>query len=371
MKLGKKTDFETGMKTTVSRFKNNVWVKRAKQNDWVIDDELTARYHLKENINAAYVNFNIKFSEHTGGKVGLRYEYTMSNLGSATQKNIVDRKYGNWFPSVFLSQVLNDKNAVNFSYSRRITRPTFNDMAPFVYFIDPNSFFSGNPALQPSISNTVKGDYLYKTFIFSLSYTHESDPITNFAPKVDPVTNKQTLAAENQKDKNIVSVTVSLPVKVTEWWTMQNNFSGVSEELNAFYKGDPLHIVQKNFTSNSTQTFTLPKDYSIEISGYYQSGGLFGIYKLNGFGTADLGIQKKLKDKKSSLRFAVSDVFGGPKFRPSVNLPQQNLVVDAMLQFNVRTFRLTYNHNFGNDKVKGKRDRTTGSEEERQRVNTN
>ena len=102
-----------------------------------------------------------------------------------------------------------------------------------------------------------------------------------------------------------------------------------------------------------------------------QSGGLFGIYKMEPFGSMDFGLQKKFAEGKSSLRFNVSDVFGAPHFKPSVNLPEQNLVVSGNLQFTNRFYRLTFTHSFGNSQVKETRVRTTASDEEKQRVNSN
>jgi Outer membrane protein beta-barrel family len=237
--------------------------------------------------------------------------------------------------------------------------------------MDPSTFFSGNPTLQPSIADGIKMDYLLKKNVFSLSYTYEANPIANFSPRVDSVTNKQTLAAENEKNQKTIALSVSVPIKVTKWWNMQNNLEGTWQELNAFYLGSPIRIRQKNFNINSTQSFSLPKDFSIEILGFYQSAGLFGLYKLKGFSLINAGVQKKLGDKKSILRFALSNVFGPPKFKTSVNAPEQNLVVNGTLQFTNRVFSVTYTRNFGNDKVKGKRDRATGAEEEKERVHTN
>jgi outer membrane receptor protein involved in Fe transport len=122
-------------------------------------------------------------------KVGFRYEYTNSNLGTNTAKNIVDRHYGNLFPSFFLTQRLNEKSSVNFSFTRRITRPIFNNLAPFTYYIDPNTLLTGNPALQPSISNTVKAGYSFKRYLSTLSYTIENNAITGFQASTDSADN--------------------------------------------------------------------------------------------------------------------------------------------------------------------------------------
>lgn len=370
-KIGDKADMEAGVKSTVSNFVNDVSVEREVQNTWTVDEDFTSKHNLDESIFAAYTSFIVKLSEKTTTKLGVRYEYTNSVLESESRQRIVDRHYGNWFPSFFLSHSINEKRSYNISYNRRITRPTFNDMAPFIYFVDPNTFFSGNPALQPSISNAIKIDQLFKRFIISGSYTHEKNTITNFSPSIDPANNKQTFAAENQKDKHIVAATVTLPVTVNKWWTMQNNMSGQWQQLNAFYKGAPLTIRQKNISVNTTQTFTLPRDFSVELSGFYQSAGLFGIFMMKSITSLNMAVQKKLGANGGSLVFNVTDFSGPPIYRVSVDAPDYNLVTRTDLRFSVTTVKMTYMKKFGNNKVKEKRSRSTGSEEERQRVQAN
>jgi len=367
-KLSAKVNFDAGVKSTLSRFKNIVEIDTLINNILYNNKSLSAKYDLRENINAAYAALSISANEKTSMKVGLRYEYTVSNLGSQLQKNIVDRQYGNLFPSIFLSRTINEKNAANLSYSRRITRPTFNDMAPFLVFIDPYTFFSGNPALQPSIADVIGASYIFKKKILSVSYTYEANPITNFSPTIDSVTNIQTLAADNQHYKKTFSVSLSLPFTINKWWSMQNNLSAVWQNLNAIIYKSFVEIKQQNFSISSTQSFTLPKNLSLELSGNYNSKGLFGIYKVEPYGALNVGIQKKLVKQRSTLRFNGFNILNTMIFKPAVNLPEQNLVASGRLIFSYPAFRLTFSHNFGSDKVKQKRDRSTGAEEEKDRV---
>ncbi len=366
--LGKKASLETGVKATISRFKNDVRIERLLQQVWQLDNQFSANYGLKEDIGAAYSTVNVNATPRVNVKAGLRYEYTTSNLGTEKQADIVDRTYSQFFPTFFMSYKRNDNNSWNLSYTRRITRPTFNELAPFLIFFDPNTFISGNAALQPAIANAVKGDYLYKRNVLSLAYTYETDVISRFQPRVDSVTNKQTITSENLDNRKTVTLTLAFPFTLTKWWTLQANALGTWQNINLTYNGEGIELAQTSININATQNFTLPKDYSVEVSGFYNSPTIFAFSKVASFGALNVGVQKKLRNDGGTFRFNVSDIFNTLRFKGSINQPAHNLVGSSHFRFVPRTYSLSFSRNFGNTLLKAKGNRSTGSEEERRRV---
>jgi hypothetical protein len=366
-KLSDKTNLETGVKATISRFTNDVTVGTKSGGGWVYDPAFTAKYLLKENIGAAYASVNITLNEKTSLKTGLRYEYTTSNLGTTTVANIVDRKYGRLFPTFFLSRKMDENNTFNISYTRRITRPTFNDLAPFLIFFDPNTFISGNSGLQPAFTDNVKADYIFKNYTFSLGYSYETSTIAGFQDSVDVKSNKQYIVARNLDYTKMITAVIGIPISVTNWWSMNTNITATWQQVHTIYNKLPVTVAQFYVNLSGSQNFRLPKNYSIELSGFYYSPSLWGTSKAEPFGAFNISAQKKFNDN-STLRLGVSDVFTSLNFRSVSDRPEQNFYTRTQINFSQRIFRLTYTRNFGNNELRAKRNRSTGSEEETERV---
>jgi outer membrane receptor protein involved in Fe transport len=272
--IGKKMSMDAGLKLSLSRFTNDISADHLKQGVWVRDNNFSANYLLKENIAAAYTSLNIKAGSKTTITAGLRYEYTVSNLGTEKTANIVDRKYGELFPTFSISNKIDADNAINFSYGRRITRPTFNDLAPFTVFFDPKTFFSGDPSLQPAIANSLQAGYVFKNYNFTLSYTYEVSTIDNFyfqTQRIDTVSNLLYLSSRNFKNSQYMTASFSLPVTINKWWSMQNNIIGNWREINTAHDTRPVLLQNFDYSINSTQRFIISKDISAELTGFYSS----------------------------------------------------------------------------------------------------
>ncbi len=369
-RLHEKVKMEAGFKTTFSRFTNDVGIFDLIAGVWGPRPELTQNYRLLEDITAAYTSFSFDLKNDFSMIAGLRYEYTKSNLSTAEEKDIVDRKYGNFFPNLILSKEINENNTIQFAYSRRITRPAYTQLAPFQIFFDPFTFVAGNPALQPAITDAVKLEYKFKTYFFSLQYSYDDNAIARFVPIIDAETNESFTTSINMDYKNTVSFLATLPFYIGNWWEMQNNLIVSWQELNFDYTGEAVTFSQKSFTFNTTQIFKLPKNFTIEISGFYNSPQYsWGVTKVDAFGKVNLGIQKKFGKNNTTLRLTVDDVFKTGNRYFSIYLPEQNIDSKSYLEFSQTVVKITFSQRFGNNKLKSNRQRATGSEEERRRVN--
>ena len=368
-KFTEKLKFDTGFKITSSVFENDVIVEDLINGVWVTDPTLTNRSELDEVYYAAYTSFDYAIDKKTSLKAGLRYEFTDSKLDTDTEGTVVDREFGVWFPSVFLNRKFGEHLSMNLSYTKRITRPTFNDLAPFVIFFDPNTFLSGNAALQPSISNSFKYDINYRSYFLSFQYTDQENTIANFQEQIDEETGRLIFEAANLEYTRTFTTTLGFPFKITQWWRTQNNFSLFNQSNRGFYNGEPVEQSVTNISTNSTHSFKFNNSFSAELSGFYNGPNVFGTARYDGVLGVNFGVQYKFSDKWGTVKFAVNDILDSIEFTGGTNLPEQNIRTDNLFDFSNRTFLFTYSRNFGNSKLKSARQRGTSADEERRRVN--
>jgi outer membrane receptor for ferrienterochelin and colicin len=322
---------------------------------------------MNENIFAIYSTVSYSLSDKTSIVAGLRYEYMNSVLDSETEKGIIDLHYGELFPTVYFSQKLNKNNTLQLSYSRRIDRPTFNELAPFVVFMTPELFLSGNENLLPAFSTVLKTDYQFKSVILSVSYTDTKNAISRFQPIYNEETDRTYFISKNFDSQKIASAVLTFPIKVTDWWRMQNNFTYIFRKIKTDYEGENLDYGSNNYRINSIQSITVTKKLSAELAGYYQSKSYQGIYEWNPIGRLDIGVQWKLKNENSRFNLNLSDVFKTNIIRYTADVPELNIYNTWMLDFEPRVLRLTFTHNFGNTAVKARK-RNTASDEEQKRI---
>ncbi len=365
--FGKNTQFETGLKASRSLFDNDVKVNQFSQGVWSPNTELTSYFKLIEDVAAAYASISFKASAKTDLKFGLRYEYTNTNLGSVEQPNIVDRQYGSLFPSVYYARNINENNHINLSYSRRIARPGFTQLAPYLIFYDPSTVQSGNPSLQPSFVDAIRTDYTFKTLSLTVEYNQESPSIRD-VPFVNIETNTQISRPENIGKTHTAYAMVNHPYHPTKWWEMRNSVFIAWQRFDMIYQDEAISIPTQFTGFNSVHSFTLPKDFSAELSAGMITANYSGLYRYKANGTINCSIQKDLGERWGKLNFGVLDILQSNNYFGTANQPELNLLVKASYQQAERTFMLTWTNKFGNKKLKDARQRQSGASDEMRRL---
>lgn len=368
-KINDQLKYDGGLKGTSTTLANDVKVELLENMQWQAIDRFTNNSDLTENILAAYSSIDWQANEKNTFKLGLRYEYTDSQLTTDKEGKLVDRQFGSLFPTIFYSHTINENQNVNLSLNRRITRPTFNEMAPFAIFLDPNTYFFGNAGLQPAISNNAKVDYRFKSYMLSVMYTYEDSTIARFQDQVNIETNQQSIEPTNLKSTQSISTSLAFPFYINKFWEMQNSAFVMWKEIKAYSNQELLTIQNTSFNINSSHTFNVANNFSLELSAFYRSPELFGTARIEAIKGLNFGLQKKFPNHGGNLRFNITDILESIVWSGGTSLPSQGFETDGYFDFSNRTYRLTYSTTFGSNKIKASRKRSTGSEAERRRVN--
>jgi hypothetical protein len=302
--------------------------------------------------------------------MGLRLEQTHSEGNSVTLNQVVERNYLNLFPTFFLSRQFDSSNVLNLSYSRRIDRPNYQSLNPFIFYLDPYTYQQGNPYLQPQLTHSLQLVYTYKNSLSTtLGYSHTSDVIIHEVPGQIPEKNITYVQAQNMADQDNVNLTISYPWKIKNWWNIQNNFTVFYNRLTSPYLGEQFNIDVVAYNAYISNNFVLGKGFTAEVAGWYNSKSFYGLFVNQPMGAFSLGVQKQMFDKKLTIKANINDPLWLNRFRGKVDY--QDMKLSLISSWESRVARLTLSYNFGNQNVKGARQRSTSTEAERNRAGGN
>lgn len=333
--------------------------------------ELSVNHFIyDEKIDAGYLNLSKEY-KNTSVQLGLRAEYTTSTAHADSMNTIqnIPRNYLNLFPSAFINHTINDKNEINFSYSRRIDRPQYDNLNPFVFHLDPYTYQKGNPYLKPQYTNNFEFGYTYnKSLNVTLGYSRTTDVITQI-PGTDPVNKISFVTQENLQVQNSYNFNVYTPYTVAKWWEGNVN-------LTAFYlgfksnnlEGADLDRGQFAYNARTTQTFTPFAGYKAELTGNYQSALTYGLFSVKPQYSVDAGVSHSFAQKKLNVKFSVNDIFNTRRNDVTSNYAATDL--DIRQKNESRIARLTLTYNFGSNKIKA-HDHQSGADDLKGRVKGN
>ena len=339
--LKSNTKLETGVRAAIrSRVNSNFnYVFDNTTNDYVLLPSAASNYKSNDDVYAAYGSLTSSINNF-GYKLGLRAESSDYNGELTDTKQTFSNKYPiSLFPSVFLSQKLKASQEFQFSYTRRINRPNFFQLIPFVDSTDKLNITSGNPALKPEFTQSFEVNYLKQfkgnnTLLASLYYKKTNNLITHYLQEqTNPVSGDTYLVNTtiNANSSYSAGAEITLQNNLTKWWSASTDINIYNSKINA--DSSAQNAMWSGF-AKLNNNFKLPGNFSLQLSAIYQSktnlpvntnpggfgGGPPGMTAqsasqgyINPFYTVDAAVKKTFLNNKISASISINDIFKSRK----------------------------------------------------------
>ena len=363
--VSEKFKIEAGAKVSAVTTDNQINFTLFEDGDWVNDPLRSNQFQYEENIIAGYVNLSTQWKIFNL-QLGLRGENTYSDGYSVTLDQRVERSYFNLFPSAAISHQIGENQSLSYTISRRIDRPSYQDLNPFIFYLDQYTFSLGNPFLQPQLSNSFGLTYsIQNKLMVNINYSKTTDVMQEIVLQNDEAfTTFQT--KQNLDNFHNLSIASSLPIGITKWWSSRINLVGFYNKFESEFSNDPIDLDQWSARLNLNNNFTLPHGMRAELSGFYQSKVIWGIFNMDPRWSLDAGVSIPVLHKAGSLKVNINDIFNSDQTYGFIN--QGSIDVDVEELKESRRINLTFNYTFGNTDVKPSRNRRTATDDERNRV---
>lgn len=316
-----------------------------------IDPSATNSYNYKEQIYAGYIMANKDLGDKFMFKAGLRYEYTYVKGYSPTVNQEVRQNYGEWFPTAFMMWMPNDNHNLSLSYTRRVDRPYFEDLNPFVRYQDVNSYSKGNSNLRTQPSDNIEIGYTFKGNLNVILWGNYQRRLIDYVPTID-ANGMKTESVLNCNTCRKAGFTVSYNFSPWSWWStfVQGSvFYSKTEcrvpELNikdmSGYGGN--FNIYSNFMLNKARTLQA----SISFSQLLPSCDNLTMSR----GLADLGasISYSLLNDRLFLSLSASDIFRQNK--PSSKRYYEDYKLMNITDSHIRSISLSVSWTFGKQSV--------------------
>ncbi|MDO9373095.1 MAG: outer membrane beta-barrel family protein, partial [Ferruginibacter sp.] len=360
--LKKGARFETGLKTSIVTTDNNASYDSIQNGMLVHDYNRSNHFVYDENINAAYANLSTSFSKKLSAQLGLRFENTIAKGNQLTTGEKFTRHYSQLFPTAYFQYKANEKNNFGINYGRRIRRPNYESLNPFIRFIDRYTYSQGNPDLKPQLSDNIELTHTYRNqFTTTLNYSATNNIIQMVI--------EQKGQEAYSKRANIASlrqfgIAFSANHSITKWWSNNFYINVFNNSFKGVVNSSPIAFSATSFSLNGTQQFKLSKTLSGELNGFYRSPGVEGVVKMKSMGMLAAGLSQQLWKNKGTLRLTVRDIFYTQRVRAEIKYGNVDAAFQEVRDSRVVNLGLTYR--FSKGKIANTKKKVGGSAGEEQ-----
>jgi len=348
IKVSPDVSLQTGLKSSSNHTDNDAIYQNLENQQWVKDESRSNHFVYQENIQAAYGSIEGKYHE-LSYQGGLRYEYTSytaHQLGNSQQQDSsVSRNYGSLFPNGYLSYKLDSLHQITLTISRRVDRPPFQNLNPFLYVINKYTYETGNPYILPQYSWNFELSHQYGELLTTgISY----NLISNYFSQIFLADTSKTILYYTQGNVGKVynlGLSASLSLSPVKWWSMQLTAVYNYKQLRGF-NGNSYTSTINQLNVNVNNQLDFGKGYAGEISGFYTSRSRQDIQELlYPTGQVSAGISKSVLKKKGTLKLSYRDIFYTNAMEGLTSFP--NATEYFKLTRDSRVLSLAFTYRFG------------------------
>jgi len=275
----------------------------------ILDPDGSNDFRYEEDIFAGYVSYSNRINDTWNIQGGLRIEQTKGKGQSFILDQTNNKDYLNLFPNVSIEQQVSDNYKLNYSFSKRITRPDYKLMNPFLFYLDPNTSIVGNPDIQPQISNSFKlGQTFLKKYNLILSYDYNKNYMAEL-PSTNPTTGKTTLSIKNLNYFKSYNATIIAPIKLASFWQNNNTLVLTQQNFELDIDNETLKNIKFFYMWQTNHQINLPSDFKFELNAVVKGPAAYGIYDVTGQWWIDAGIKRSFMDNKLNVSLKASEIF--------------------------------------------------------------
>lgn len=335
---------DAGLKSSYVVSDNNLYFFKIIEGSKEVDHLRTNSFSYREYINAAYANLSRQLGEKWSIQAGLRVEQTQSEGYSQTLDQRTEREYIDFFPSVYVQQKVNDNYSIGYNYSRRIDRPGYHNLNPFIFYLDPYTMAVGNPLLRPQYTNSFELRQTWKRYNLTMDYSKTNDFIAEI-PQQDNSNGTTVFSQSNVDNFESIGITLIAPIELNGKWNMNNTFIAANQNYSTILNGRNEKNAEFFYMVQSNQNIQLPAGIKLEVNAGYQGPVAYGLFKISPQWWVDAGLKKSFIEDKLDVSFRVSDIFKSRRVIGAANLNgnvnefdqyfyQQSFSVSARYKFN-------------------------------------
>jgi hypothetical protein len=368
--LNATSKLEAGLKTAFTQTDNEAIYSNTIDGITKPDYGLSNRFLYDEWIHAGYLNFN-KNIGRLGLQLGLRAETTTlkgHQLGNVEQPDTnFTRTYSNLFPTFYASYQADSlgHHVLGFSFGRRIDRPFFQDLNPFISPLDKFTFYGGNPGLLPTYSNNFSLSHSYKNTInTSLNYAKTTDGINETLEIRDGIYYSRP---GNIATNHTMSISVDAATEITKWYRLNMYVELGHQIFESKLYTEQLNASGTYYALSATNSLQLGQGWNADIRGDYQSDIVYAQLLIKSFGTLNFAIQKKILKDMGSLKLSVNDILYTRRSDGIIN-NLKDTDADWNSRLDTRSATVAFSYRFGKSTSNKPKHASSGSESEQQRV---